>query len=106
MNYDFKFAQVLIVALHRKTALTFIWEAFNFANVDGRKGWPKLKLGQSEVGRVISSIGVTQRATGPEKTDGSARGSWGSELRKQRSHQGPWWCMPPRCFAPSQEPAA
>jgi hypothetical protein len=39
--------------MHRKAALTFNLNAFNFANVDGRKGWPKLKLGQSEVGRVI-----------------------------------------------------
>jgi hypothetical protein len=43
--------------LHRKTALTFLVIAFNFANVDGRKGWPKLKLGQSEVGRVIRPVG-------------------------------------------------
>jgi len=27
--------------------------------------------------------GATRKATGPEKTDGSARFSWGSELRKQ-----------------------
>jgi len=31
--------------------------AFNFANVDGRKGWPKLELGQSKVGWVIRPVG-------------------------------------------------
>jgi len=37
---------------------------------------------------VISRAGQPAKVTGPEKTDGSARGSWGSELRKQWSHQG------------------
>jgi predicted RNA-binding protein YlqC (UPF0109 family) len=37
--------------------LTFTSTAFNFANVDGRKGWLKLKLSQSEVGRVIRRKG-------------------------------------------------
>jgi len=44
----------------------------------------QIKLGQSEVGRVIQSGGATRRTTEPEKTDGSARGSWGLELRKHR----------------------
>ena len=49
--------------------------------VDGRKGWHN-KTSQSE--RLSDQPGgVTCRVTGPEKTDGSARGSWGSELQKQ-----------------------
>jgi hypothetical protein len=49
--------------------------------VDGRKGWHN-KTSQSE--RLSDQPGgATCRVTGPEKTDGSARGSWGSELRKQ-----------------------
>ncbi len=45
------------MGLHTKPALTFTGVAFNFANVDGRKGWLKLKLSQSEVGRVIRRKG-------------------------------------------------
>jgi hypothetical protein len=32
--------------------------------------------------------GATRRAARPEKTDGSARSSWGLAPRKRRSHQG------------------
>src|ERR1039457_2374161 len=44
--------------------------------------------------------GATRRAARPEKTDGSARGSWGLGPRKRRSHQGLWRYMPPRCWLP------
>ena len=53
--------------MHTKTALTFIVIAFNFANVDGRKGWLKLKLSQSEVGRVIRRKGQPGRRPNPKK---------------------------------------
>jgi hypothetical protein len=53
--------------LHTKTALTFTVIAFNFANVDGRKGWLKLKLSQSEVGRVIRWKGQPGRRPNPKK---------------------------------------
>jgi hypothetical protein len=56
-DYNFRFAQDKNVWLHTKPALTFTGTAFNFANVDGRKGWLKLKLSQSEVGRVIRRKG-------------------------------------------------
>jgi len=42
-------------ALHRKTALTFLRQMFNFTLVDGRKGLAKLKRRQSEVSWVIGS---------------------------------------------------
>ena len=41
--------------------------AFNFANVDGRKDWLKLKLSQSEVGRVIRRKGQPGRRPNPKK---------------------------------------
>jgi len=44
---------------------------------------PCTRLARSEVGWVISPAGVTRSTTRPEKTDGSARGSWGLGLRKQ-----------------------
>jgi hypothetical protein len=40
-NYNFEFAQDKKTCLHLKAALTFHVNAFNFGNVDGRKGWPK-----------------------------------------------------------------
>jgi len=58
--------------LHARAAARFVMMAERF----GASG-PKLKLGQSELGRVIRPGGATRRATEPEKTDGSARGSWG-----------------------------
>src|SRR5690348_3902386 len=39
---------------------------------------------------------ATGRAARPEKTDGSARSSWGLAPRKRRSHQGLRRCMYPR----------
>jgi len=49
---------------------------------DGRQGW------HNNTEPVQSRLsdqqgGATRQATRPEKTDGSARGSWGLELRKQ-----------------------
>ena len=66
-NYNFRFAQDRKLWLHTKTALTFMVNAFNFANVDGRKGWLKLKLSQSEVGRVIRRKGQPGRRPNPKK---------------------------------------
>ena len=66
-NYNFEFAQDEKSCLHLKAALTFTVYAFNFANVDGRKGWPKLKLGRSEVGRVISPAGRLDGRLNPKK---------------------------------------
>jgi hypothetical protein len=43
------------LALHRKTALTFLLQMRNFTPVDGRKGLAELKLRQSEVSWVIGS---------------------------------------------------
>ena len=53
--------------MHTKPALTFTGIAFNFANVDGRKGWLKLNLSQSEVGRVIRRKGQPGRRPNPKK---------------------------------------
>jgi len=82
--------------LHNKRALTRVEGVNRVHNVDGRKGWLK-ELESVQIGWVIEQPGRPGGLTGPEKTDGSARGSWGLGLRKQRSHQGPWWCMRPRC---------
>src|SRR5579864_622783 len=43
---------------------------------------------------------ATGRAARPEKTDGSARSSWGLAPRKRRSHQGLRRCMYPRGWLP------
>jgi len=53
-------------------------------------------IGQSKVSWVISPAGKLGQATRPEKTDGSARSSWGLESRKRWSHQGLRWCTHPR----------
>jgi len=80
-NYNFEFAQDKKSCLHLKAALTFTVNAFNFANVDGRKGWPKLKLGQSEVGRVISLAGQLGGPPNPKKPTAlrGAVGVWNCE---------------------------
>jgi hypothetical protein len=80
-NYNFEFAQEEKSCLHRKAALTFHVSAFNFANVDGRKGWPKLKLGQSEVDRVISLAGQPGGRPNPKKPTAlrGAVGVWNCE---------------------------
>jgi len=44
----------------------------------------ELRVSVTSTGKEMSQPGgATRKATGPEKTDGSARFSWGSELRKQ-----------------------
>jgi len=46
---------------------------------------------------VIRSAGQPEERPDPKKPTDSARSRWGLELRKQWLHQGPWWCMRPRC---------
>jgi len=65
-----------------KLCVDFFECSVNFACVDGRKGW------HNNTEPVRSRLsdqpsGATRWVTGPEKTDSSARGSRGSELRKQ-----------------------
>jgi hypothetical protein len=65
-----------------KLCVDFFECSVNFACVDGRKG------GHNKTEPIRSRLsgqpdGATRRVTGPEKTDSSARGSRGSELRKQ-----------------------
>jgi len=76
----------------------------NLAYVDGRKGW------HNNTEPVRSRLsdqpsGATRRVTEPEKTDSSARGSRGSELRKQWLHQRAVTVHASTLLTPSQESA-
>src|SRR5258705_11751234 len=46
-----------VQGLHRKAALTTIYQPFNFGTVDDRKGLAQIKFSHSEVDWVISSVG-------------------------------------------------
>jgi pimeloyl-ACP methyl ester carboxylesterase len=89
-----------IVPPERARRITELTNADLLVRLAQIKTWPvRSKLGDQRAE-------ATRSATRPEKTDGSARSSWGLGLRKQRSHQGLRRYMHPRCCAPSQEQAA
>ena len=69
-------------ALAPKVCVDIYEPSVKVACVDGRKGW------HNNTEPVRSRLsdqpgGVTRKAARPEKTDGSARVSWGLGLRKQ-----------------------
>jgi hypothetical protein len=92
-------------AVAPKVCVDICERSVKVASVDGRKGW------HNNTEPVRSRLsdqpgGATRKATRPEKTDDSARRSWGLELRKQRSHQGVVTVHASTLLAPSQELAA
>jgi hypothetical protein len=68
-------------AIAPKVCVDFCEPSVKVAFVDGRKGWHNKTSRSERLGDQPG--GATCQATGPEKTDGSARGSWGLGLRKQ-----------------------